>query len=249
MKEYRVYTGERYVFGLSNPVNETGLFYIAYQDEQGTIIKERGRILIPSDEAFYRDLQKNMTDYSVLRISAQKKDNTFHSSVLLEKDAASTSEEAAFLEKEALPVTFTDPDFGEFTLDKRLDCFEGYTHYEDRKISISLDDIEEINTLRTILKEDTEFIKKAAEFAANEMLELGNTWYRDAWESEEKEPGEEFIPLTAEDFIQKITLTVIGISEDGRFSLWFDDGDIFWGHAVAVEGSLSKGFTGANIHG
>jgi|GEM_PF-3460087 Uncharacterized protein conserved in bacteria len=249
MKEYRVYTGERDVFGLSNPVNETGLFYIAYQNEQGAIIKERGRVLIPSDEAFYQDLRKNMPEYSVLRISAQKEDNTFHDAVLLEKDATSTPEEAAFLEKEALPVTFTDPDFGEFNLNKSLDYFEGYTQYEDRKVSISLDDFAEIKTLRTILKEDTEFIKKAAEFAANEMLELGNTWYRDAWESEEKEPGEEFIPLTAEDFIQKISLTVIGISEDGRFSLWFDDGDIFWGHAVAVEGSLSKGFTGANIHG
>ena len=35
----------------------------------------------------------------------------------------------------------------------------------------------------------------------------------------------------------------------GRFTAYYNDDDMFWGHAVEVSGSLKKGITYANLAG
>ena len=44
-----------------------------------------------------------------------------------------------------------------------------------------------------------------------------------------------------EQFIERLELDAVQISADGRFEFWFNDGDLFWGHAIHVTGSLDKG--------
>jgi len=56
-------------------------------------------------------------------------------------------------------------------------------------------------------------------------------------------------PLTGAQLIRKLKPSSLWMEPDGSFALWFDDGDLFGGHAVVVDGTLSKGVTAASIGG
>ena len=67
--------------------------------------------------------------------------------------------------------------------------------------------------------------QSARVFCASTLLSLKNeTWL---------EEGE--APMTNEKFVETIELDGILAFSDGSFSLYFDDNDIFWGHAIVVE--------------
>lgn len=39
------------------------------------------------------------------------------------------------------------------------------------------------------------------------------------------------------------------VSPGGRFTAWYEDDDMFWGHVVMVDGTLKKGPIGADMQG
>ncbi len=41
-------------------------------------------------------------------------------------------------------------------------------------------------------------------------------------------------PIGKEEFVARMSLTSVGIWQDGEAEIWFDDGDLFWGHAISV---------------
>ena len=94
-------------------------------------------------------------------------------------------------------------------------------------------------------KKETNKANGAAEYAAENLLGLGNNWCCDAW----SEDGDEYTPLTKEDFVKRIYLQTLALADDENYSLWFSDGDIFWGHAVVVYGTVSGGFNAAKMEG
>ena len=47
----------------------------------------------------------------------------------------------------------------------------------------------------------------------------------------------------------RLELDAIQISAGGSFEFWFNDGDLFWGHAIHVTGSLDKGPERAQMEG
>ena len=44
-------------------------------------------------------------------------------------------------------------------------------------------------------------------------------------------------------------LTEFSVSPGGRFTAWYEDDDMFWGHVVIVEATLKKGPISADIQG
>ncbi len=46
-----------------------------------------------------------------------------------------------------------------------------------------------------------------------------------------------------------MTLTSISLSHDGEFEFWYDDGGLFWDHAIVISGDLKDGPTDATIAG
>lgn len=245
MKEYRMMIGESSVFGLGGPITECGVIYIGWHEGDGPITEARGRVLLSCDEATYRAYSKQIKSYSVLHIRGEQDGETFLAKEFLAVNAEPTELEQAFLTQAALPVTFTDPQFGEFVQNKQVDIFEGTLEHRGQTISITLDAKEDIETLRFLFSYMDTLLEQASRYAAEKLLDLGNNWCFDAWEGEEKE----FVPMTAEDFMARIRLTSISLSEDESFSLWYDDGDIFWGHAIEVDGNKAEGFTNASIQG
>jgi len=39
------------------------------------------------------------------------------------------------------------------------------------------------------------------------------------------------------------------VHEDGEFEFWYDDGDLFWGHVILVDGNIQTGLSQASIAG
>jgi hypothetical protein len=156
-------------------------------------------------------------------------------------------EEAAFLERQAQPVSFADDRFGVFELNKSVDMYDGEIEILGNTVSVGFEEKEALQTLRELAKDFDGLLSGAAAFAAKELLELANTWCDDAWDEEEE--GKPFTPLTEKDFMDRITLREISLGDDGEYALYYDDGDMFWGHAVTVDGSLAEGFTDANMEG
>lgn len=82
--------------------------------------------------------------------------------------------------------------------------------------------------------------------AAQKLTTLANEWMADD-EQTNRDPEKE--PITEKEFAQRIILTEFSISPGGRFTAWYEDDDMFWGHVVTVDGTLKKGLIGADIQG
>ena len=72
---------------------------------------------------------------------------------------------------------------------------------------------------------------RARECAAKELLSVKNG----AW----LEDGEK--KFTADQFKNRMTMESIKVSPNDKFELWYDDGDLFWGHSIVVYGTLKDG--------
>jgi hypothetical protein len=88
-------------------------------------------------------------------------------------------------------------------------------------------------------KDQAHWDHRLREFAAAQLIDLKN----DSWLQEDEHP------LTDAEFIKKLTPNSMGFDPPDRFTIYYNDGDIFWGHAIEIRGTLSKGPQSANIAG
>lgn len=56
-------------------------------------------------------------------------------------------------------------------------------------------------------------------------------------------------PLSEAEWKARLTIETLRVTADGRFTATFADGDLFWGHAIEVSGSLADGATDAAMFG
>ncbi len=143
------------------------------------------------------------------------------------------------------PVTFEDKVFGTLTLDRRLDWYEGRVEWQGELITLSVSaendgDLEKsLATAYALWQSQDDWHKRIRYFAVKRLLELKNeSWLED-----------DDTTISAEQFKDRMKLQSITVYPGGSFEFWHDDGDLFWGHAIAVDGTLSDGPTDAGIHG
>ena len=77
-------------------------------------------------------------------------------------------------------------------------------------------------------------------FAAGKLTKLACEW---------AESDEEAAEITEANFAKRISLSLIWMSSGASFSAYFDDDELFFGHSIAVSGSLKKGMISAKIEG
>ena len=160
----------------------------------------------------------------------------------------------AILDESPKPVVIQDEVLGELTLDKDYDAFEGEIQWCGKDVRLSLEVNAESkpswtrarNAAKRLVTDQETWDKAMRDFAAKNLTGLANNWLS---QDEESARDPETAPITEEEFAQRILLTEVSVSPGGRFTAYYNDDDMFWGHAVEVSGSLKKGITYANLAG
>jgi len=198
----------------------------------------------------YDSLWERVQSYSVVRIRARVVEESVigtPQAELVEFLGADGSDSeinqaAVDLQK---PVVHQDHQFGQFTLDRRVNWYTAETEWNGERVSLNLtlDDSGTIEAAlkvaRTLWKNQKRWAKRIEDFAVQELLPLKNESWLDEGEVE----------LSADDFKTRMTLESLTVEPDGSFDFWHNDGDLFCGHSIQISGNLSEGLTRADIPG
>lgn len=142
-------------------------------------------------------------------------------------------------------VTVKHPRFGEMVLNRSVDWFEGSPEWQGKAVRIAVTHDENgsldasFETAEKLFEDSSGWSRKIEECALSRLLDLKN----DAW----LENGQ--TSVSGEEFLQHMELESITVYADGSFEFWYNDGDLFWGHAILVTGSVKEGPTDADICG
>ena len=148
----------------------------------------------------------------------------------------------AILDESKKPVTLDGGALGEFTLNRSVGVFQKEADWLGQSVQLTFDRDEDqqvcLSGLQAMVSGQAEWDGKLREFAAAELLDLANDWAADADEEE----------VSLEDFMQRIEPDTLAFQENGTFDFWFNDGELFFGHAIRVSGTL-EGPTSAEMEG
>ncbi|WP_337177769.1 DUF2262 domain-containing protein [Paludisphaera sp.] len=143
------------------------------------------------------------------------------------------------------PVVHEDPDFGELVLDRATDWFKADVRWYRSTIELMVIRDESgspelaLATARALWSQPKAWTTRVKDLAVQQLLPLKNEDWLDEGES----------PLTPERFLRKLKLESIAVNPDGSFEFWFDDGNLFSGHMIQVDGTLTEGPTRTQLAG
>ena len=221
-------------------------FLASIDNDTGEMIKEEGRLewMIKKDpdrKGWGYDFEQYGIYKLLVRKCIPRKLESFESATLnncymivkvLEENVQNDKllEYKEYLSK---PVEIDTP-YGKFVLDRSMSWFEGEIELNGLDFTAFLETDEDNGetaelALRVFLKtaENFEdFDRKNKEFAADNLLDLAHEW-RESDEGENE-------PLTREQFIEAIGVSEWTVTPYGNMTLYYYDGDIFWGHAIEI---------------
>lgn len=102
------------------------------------------------------------------------------------------------------------------------------------------------NVMKKLIEDQQIWNKSLRDFAAQKLTSLANDWLVD---NNQTDRNPEKDPITEDGFGKRLILTEFTVSPGGRFTAWYEDDDMFWGHVVIVEATLKKGPISADIQG
>lgn len=144
------------------------------------------------------------------------------------------------------PLVIRTAEIGAMTYDRKLKRFEGMLTWcgnNEVRAYISAKDLKPdqtaLETARSILADQKSWQARITTFAAEKLLPI--------WIEHWRQDGDPMLDVLA--FINRISLSSIDFEEEGKFTFWYDDGDIFLGHMITVWGSLKDGPTDAVFQG
>ena len=144
-------------------------------------------------------------------------------------------------------IVIEEPDLGKFILDKNLKAFLSKIEWINPKkqIDISLNigentrikALEKVGaffiTLEKLVNNKKEWDKKLKIYAAENLVDLANELRKNL------KGMFKFIKIWKWRFIQRIKLIRLEINSNGEFVATFDDGKLFVGHKIAVNGNVN----------
>ncbi len=135
--------------------------------------------------------------------------------------------------------------FGELLFDPSMDWFTCEADWNGNAVQLRFETDEYrdvsrgLKTAELLWKDQIVWKSKVEQYAVAELLDLKNgTWL-----------GQGEQPLSADQFLSRMSLKTISVLDDGSFEFWHDDGDLFWGHSIQISGSFSQGLYQADIPG
>jgi hypothetical protein len=223
------------------------IFHLAGWRHPGSrvVVGER-RCEMPVREAELRPLMDRVKAYTIVEAEI---DNSSTATVTKLRRIVRTGASDPDLEQLAIrlqePILLHVPTLGRLEYIRRFGEFEGRAEWCGRVVAVSLrcanpdDPAAVLQAAARLFTEQAEWDGRVREYAVGKLLPLKNGSWLEEDEAE----------LSAGTFLSKMTLETISVEESGDFSFWHNDGDLFWGHAIHISGSLSEGVTDADIPG
>lgn len=148
----------------------------------------------------------------------------------------------ALVQEYQTPVYYESPQFGKLKLDKAFDWYTGIVTWNNQKVSLelSMDDgpIEDTEKIaQTLWQNEDQWDEQIKAMVLKELLPLKNNDWLDENEK----------PLSPEEFVANLELEEISVNADGSFEFFYDDGYMFFGHCIIVEGTVEGGLEDATI--
>ncbi|MCT4597238.1 MAG: NADAR domain-containing protein [Vallitalea sp.] len=143
-------------------------------------------------------------------------------------------------------VIYYDNELGKFTLYNKAALYTATIDWCGNEVELYMytEDESELKQLIKQYKKSfsnyPEWDARAKQYAC-ELLTLKN----DVWLDEENDEAE----LTEAEFKKRMSLLVIELYIDNTYTLWYNDGDMFFGHVIVIQGDFENGFTSAQIEG
>ena len=191
----------------------------------------------------------NIEKYHIYRLKVKKADtDNFLLIDVLERDLDNELLKKTLKEcEQKAAIVIEEPDLGKFVLDKSLKAFLSKIDWLNSKkqINISLNVGENtrikslkkiasfFNTLEKLVNNKKEWNKKLKVYAAENLVDLAN-------ELRKNSKGIfNFIKIWKWYFIQRIELIRLDINSNGEFIATFDDGKLFLGHKIILNGNIN----------
>jgi hypothetical protein len=134
---------------------------------------------------------------------------------------------------------------GTLRLDRASGDFNGNAKWRDRRVRLSLE-VDGRGSPDAAADHARILIGAQREWAPRVerriVASLFPHWVK-TWKLDEDKP------LNEAQFLKKLKPTSIAMDPTGSFSVWYDDGDLFGGHAVEVTGRLRDGVKHADLAG
>lgn len=211
------------------------------------VIQEEKRLEWLADDKQLDESREWLDKDSVVKLAVRRGENSFMLVKVL-NDSFHDEELESLRDEMQKPVYYTDEKLGTFTLDRSVQTFEKAIVWskEEGTLYFDHDEPEEMTaalaTAHTLFEDELKWSDSIRNFAADELVELANDWLADDEDAELDE-------ITTEIFISKLELSSISVSSNGDFTIYFYDGDMFWGHVIIVEGNVNGTFDSAYIAG
>ena len=228
-------------------------FAALYDEETGELKKGEGRIewLIKRDPdriGFGYDFEQ----YGIYKLLVRQSvfvDTTYMLVRILESDVQN-EKLLAYRNKLAKPLVIKTT-YGTLTLDRSMSWFSSDNiKIGEHTVFAALEtDEEDGNTANGALRAFSEiadnfetFDRKNKEYAAAQLLDLANEWLAEKEDADTEQ-------ITQEMFIASMEISELTVSPDGSVTLYYNDGDMFWGHSIEISVDADGTVSDANIAG
>lgn len=217
------------------------------EDSEEPAHREKTQLVALADDKLMDYLRRRVRGDSVFQIMVRPSEDGKQFLMTELPQPEIDPEMKAILEEQKKPVSIWVPELGTFTLNRLVNWFEAEVEWLGQPARLDIDREEDwdacVEQAKALMADQKGWDEKVRSFAADQLLEQANDWARDAAEGEEPEE------ITREQFMERLELDAVQISAGGRFEFWFNDGDLFWGHAIHVTGALDKGPESAQMEG
>ncbi len=210
------------------------------EDSEEPAHREKTQLVALADDKLMDYLRRRVRGDSVFQIMVRPSEDGKQFLMTELPQPEIDPEMKAILEEQKKPVSI-------WVLNRLVNWFEAEVEWLGQPARLDIDREEDwdacVEQAKALMADQKGWDEKVRSFAADQLLEQANDWARDAAEGEEPEE------ITREQFMERLELDAVQISADGRFEFWFNDGDLFWGHAIHVTGSLDQGPEMAQMEG
>jgi hypothetical protein len=212
-----------------------------------SVIKEEIELEWFVDNEGWEKTRGILNENTVVKLKVRRGENSMMLLQVIETEYRDDDLEL-ILQDAIKPVVFNDKVLGEFILDKSVKTFEKKISWVGEIANLLFDWEEEelmkssLKTAQVLLEAPEEWNMKMRMYASEKLLELANDWLD---ENEEAEIDE----ITKEMFMDFMELDTICVYPEGKFRIYFNDGNMFMGHCITLNGNTNGEFTSADIIG